>query len=130
MSKRKVLLTPQELADELKSGKWRKAKGQLAKRGNQRCCLGVACEKAELFYNPEDGLVNELYADQIPWLFDVVAITGKPHADEDELQTALANLNDRGRGWGKVIEILESLQIKRDGHLKGQVAIKCVPVKS
>ena len=28
----------------LRSGKWRKAKGQLRKSTNYRCCLGVLCE--------------------------------------------------------------------------------------
>ncbi len=102
--------TPRQLINQLKSGKWRKAREQLGRGEKSRCCLGVACEMAEIewIYDGTDwreyGLPDAIHGYDIferafPWLTQAVAIK-------------LSDLNDSSRGWGDVIEHLEVLDRK------------------
>ncbi len=113
MTKAKTF-SPRQLINQLRSGRWRKAKEQLGRGGVDgvtRCCLGVACEMAEIDWEYE--MEGESYTDlgvglpsdihdrrkfkrAFPWL---------THSIQDDL----AALNDEQQGWDAVIERLAEI---------------------
>ena len=92
----------QRLLEELASGKWRKARGQLVREGNRRCCLGVLCEMYEA-----EG--NNLYMEGDETLppQEVRAWAGFTSGVSEVRR--LANANDLKAGWPIAeIEALDS----------------------
>ena len=107
MTKTKTF-SPRQLINQLRSGKWRKARERLGRGEITRCCLGVACEMAGINWDftveGEDfsdlgvGLPQNIH-DRVkfkrafPWL-------------THNIQNDLAGLNDNQAGWDAVIERL------------------------
>lgn len=115
MTKTKTF-SPRQLINQLKSGKWRKAREILGRGGVDgvsRCCLGVACEMAGVDWEytiPDIGSDDEVYTDLgvgLPMNIHDKAKFKKafPWMNLD-IQNDLAGLNDTQPGWGAVIDRL------------------------
>jgi hypothetical protein len=90
--------------EALRSGKYRKARGQLRRIGRQMCCLGVLCDIL-----PEvkwESVVaryrNSFSRVQLPK--GVNDLAGLPVNREMDL----SNLNDSKAGWEPVIQYIET----------------------
>ncbi len=121
MTKTKTF-SPHQLINQLKSGRWRKARESLGRGEVTRCCLGVACEMAgvdwqykiegESFTDLGMGLPQGIHDHMtferaFPWL-------------NYDLQEDLGGLNDSTPGWDAVIERLEEI----DRALKVETKVK------
>ncbi len=107
MTKTKTF-SPRQLINQLRSGRWRKAKNRLGRGEITRCCLGVACEmagvdwqyeiKGETYIYLGVGLPQNIhdcrtFEKAFPWL-------------DRDLQDDLSGINDNAPGWDAVIERL------------------------
>lgn len=115
----------------LKSGKYKKAKGQLRKEfkdGTGYCCLGVACELYRKAIGGEweqntsfsdrfgDNEYGVLPSDVKAWLglnrregnCENSVACGK----KKEFKIDLVGINDNSRGFGKIIKVLEEGNIQ------------------
>lgn len=102
--------TPAELADYLEGKK--KARGQLARGREARCCIGHYADMCGLIYDPEGariavgpppahlGSIPRLPADH--WLFT--------DTSEGPLQDRLIVANDGSAGFTEVQSILRSIE--------------------
>ncbi len=112
MTKTKTF-SPRQLINQLRSGKWRKARERLGRGEVTRCCLGVACEMAGVDWDYTFQGDPETYSDlgiglpknihdrrkfkkAFPWM-------------TDGIQNDLAGLNDNAKGWDAVIERLAEI---------------------
>lgn len=95
--------------DALRSGKYRQATKQL-RSGDAFCCLGVACDisgldrwrSAEMpFYLHENRM---LPAEVQKWL----GLSGKLGGYGVRIRTYLADLNDSGKSFAEIADIIES----------------------
>src|SRR5213592_3210268 len=96
----------QQWLKALRSGGWRKARNQLAGKANRRCCLGVLCEIGP---SKRVDSLTRLY-DSNAWH----ANDGSPNRVTQQwagidMNTVrdLSILNDKTKGWDKVIEYIE-----------------------
>ena len=88
-----------KLADELESGRWEKAKGQLGRAGCSRCCLGVLQEIA-----PE-----HLERSRLPDSLPSVEVMEWAAMTQDEA-VELAAFNDEVKGWARVAAFLRGIK--------------------
>ncbi|GAB6901983.1 hypothetical protein [Kineosporia succinea] len=123
---------------ELRSGKWVQTKGKLGLANtNQRCCLGVLqeCAQAAGVFGPEDVMVRVTSDGDLlgyredptkgrAWEEGVLSDKVQAWAalaednptvfipDEDEpdvdSRTSLADLNDEGRSFAEIADLIES----------------------
>lgn len=119
-------ITPEQLIAALKSGKYKKHKGQL--RDNDRknyCCLGVLCDLGGAKFlrdyraaDLDNGQVLTSNSD-VPepwapsWLYESVSDYDADIDGYDDVQQRLILLNDSCRGWGEVIAFLELIVAER-----------------
>ncbi len=110
MTKTKTF-SPRQLINQLRSGRWRKARERLGRGEVTRCCLGVACEMAGIEW---DHMVEgEVHSDLLVGLpqniHDVRKFKRAFPWLTHNIQNELAGLNDEQQGWDAVIERLAEI---------------------
>ncbi len=103
--------------EALRSGKYQQGKGML-NRGDQYCCLGVACEVLGLPKGPIDYINKMLYIDdEAPNEVHTVFMPGNSWkklglfnyngAPSNSYDDSLVGLNDKGLTFEQIADILE-----------------------
>ena len=115
MTKTKTF-SPRQLINQLQSGKWRKAREQLGRGGDDgvtRCCLGVACEMAGVDWNytiaEDDYSYSDLGVGLPQNIHDRVKFKKAFPWLTHNIQNELAGLNDNQAGWDAVIDRLAEI---------------------
>lgn len=100
-------VTPEQWRDELLSGRWRRARGQLRAPGSSdvACCLGVLAEMLGCDYHPTDG---HLPSDaEPPWLIGSASDSGEQHEERLSWLNDEEETGDRWASDGPVIAYID-----------------------
>ncbi len=103
--------SPRQLINQLRSGRWRKARERLGRGEVARCCLGVACEMAgvDWDYTHEGETFSDLGVGLPMNIHDAAKFKRAFPWMTYNIQDDLAVLNDDQGGWDAVIERLAEI---------------------